>query len=69
MQPRARVKASNRPGQIALWIVAGAVAATVVHANTPEKIVLVPPTDLPALAQQSGDAMFLHDTIGGRTLL
>jgi len=69
MQSNAGVKGSKRPRQIALAMLASAVAATLAQAHTPDKIVLVPPTDLPALAQQSGDAMFLHDTIDGRTLL
>jgi len=69
MEPIASVKAAKRPRQIALAIVASTVAATIVHANTLDKIILMPPTDLPVLAQQSGDAMFLHDTIDGRTLL
>jgi hypothetical protein len=30
---------------------------------------VVPPTDLPELARQTGEAMLLHDTIDGRTLL
>jgi hypothetical protein len=29
----------------------------------------VPPADLPELARQTGDAMFLHDTIDGGTIL
>jgi hypothetical protein len=56
--------------QIAIAIAAsGVVAATAVHANPPSNIVLVPPTDLPELARQSGDAMLLHETSDGRTLL
>jgi hypothetical protein len=47
----------------------GAVAATIVHANPSSNIVLVPPADLPALAQQTGEAMFLYDRFDGRTLL
>jgi hypothetical protein len=54
----------------AMAIVAtGAVAAATVHAHPSDNIVLVPPADLPALARQPGDAMFLHDTLDGRTLL
>jgi hypothetical protein len=56
--------------QIAIAIVAsGVVAATAVHASPSNNIVLVPPTDLPELARQSGDAMLLHETSDGRTLL
>jgi hypothetical protein len=56
--------------RIAVAIIAtGVVAATVVHASPTNHIVLVPPTDLPELARQSGDAMLLHETSDGRTLL
>jgi hypothetical protein len=56
--------------QIAIAIAASAiVAATAVHANPSNNIVLVPPTDLPELARQSGDAMLLHETFDGRTFL
>jgi hypothetical protein len=56
--------------RIAVAIVAsGIVAATAVHADPSNLIVLVPPTELPELARQSGDAMFLHETSAGRTLL
>jgi hypothetical protein len=56
--------------QIAIAIVAnGVVAATAVHADPSNNIVLVPPTNLPEFARQSGDAMLLHETSDGRTLL
>jgi hypothetical protein len=38
-------------------------------ANPSNDIVLVSPTNLPTLARQSGEAMFLHDTKDGRTFL
>jgi hypothetical protein len=44
-------------------------ASPVAFANPSNRIVLVRPTDLPALARQSGEAMFLHDTWDGRILL
>jgi hypothetical protein len=47
----------------------GAVAAGTVHATPPNPVVEVPPTDLPALARQTGDAMLLHETIDGRIIL
>jgi hypothetical protein len=50
-------------------VTCGLMAAGAAHANASDKIVLVPQTDLPALALQAGEAMFLHDTIDGRTLL
>jgi hypothetical protein len=39
------------------------------YANPSIAIVLVPPAALPTLARQGGEAMFLHDTGNGRTLL
>jgi hypothetical protein len=50
-------------------VICGLMAATAAHANSYDKVVLVPPTDLPASARQTGESMFLHDTIDGRTLL
>lgn len=50
-------------------LASGAVAATTVHANPSSNTVLVPPADLPALAQQTGEAMFPYDRFDGRTLL
>jgi len=61
-------KLRNFPRAIA--IVLGAVlTAPITYAIPSNKIVLVPPADLPVLARQSGEAMFLHDTRDGRTLL
>jgi hypothetical protein len=45
------------------------VTAPAVHANPYSNIVVVPPTDLPELARQTGEAMLLRDTIDGRTIL
>jgi hypothetical protein len=39
------------------------------YANPSNDIVLVPPTNLPTLARQGGEAMFLHDTKDGRIFL
>lgn len=56
--------------RLALAIVLGAIAvARAAYANPPNEIVLVAPSNLPALARQTGEAMFLHDTLDGRTLL
>jgi hypothetical protein len=56
--------------QAAIAIVAsGAVAAAPLYAKSSNNLIVVPPTDLPELARQAGDAMLLHDTIDGRTLL
>jgi hypothetical protein len=56
--------------RLALAIALGGISmASVTYANPSNEIVLVPPTNLPTLARQSGEAMFLHDTGDGRTLL
>jgi hypothetical protein len=39
------------------------------YAGPSNEILLVAPTNLPTLARQGGEAMFLHDTLDGRTLL
>jgi hypothetical protein len=59
----------NAP-RLALAIVLGGTSvAPVTHANPSNETVLVPPSDLPTLARQGGEAMFLHDAWDGRTLL
>jgi hypothetical protein len=50
-------------------IATGMVAAPAVYARPSGNIVVVPPTALPELARHAGEAMFLHETAGGRTLL
>jgi hypothetical protein len=56
--------------RIAIAIIAsGVVAASAVHANPYDQTVVVPPTDLPELARQSGDAMLLHEGPGSRPLM
>ncbi|MHB8816994.1 MAG: hypothetical protein ACYDAE_27535 [Steroidobacteraceae bacterium] len=50
-------------------LASGAVAATIVHANPSSNIVLVPTADLPRLAPQTCEAMFLYDRFDGRTQL
>ena len=47
----------------------GIVAAGAAHANSADTVVVVPPADLPESARQGGEAMFLHETIDGKTLL
>jgi hypothetical protein len=50
-------------------VVTGTVAASAAYSKTPNLIV-VPPTDLPESARQTGEAMLLlHDSIDDRTLL
>jgi hypothetical protein len=46
----------------------GAVAAGTVHAGPSNTVVVVPPTDLPALARPTGEAMLFHETFDGRIL-
>jgi hypothetical protein len=63
-------KSSRNVSRLALAIVLGGMSvAPLTYANPSNEVVLVTPPNLPALARQSGEAMFLHDTIEGRTLL
>jgi hypothetical protein len=56
--------------RVAIAIVAsGTVAAPAAYASASNNIILVPPTALPEAARQSGEAMLLHTTVDGRTLL
>jgi hypothetical protein len=50
-------------------VATGALAAPAAYSRTSNNLILVPPTDLPELARQTGEAMLLHDTMDGRTLL
>jgi hypothetical protein len=50
-------------------VAAGNLAAPTAHSRVSNNLIVVPPTDLPELAQQTGEAMLLHDTIDGRTHL
>jgi hypothetical protein len=61
-------KYSRRLGPVAMAVVAIAAAFPAAYARA-SSIVVVPPTDLPELARHGGEAMFLHDTVDGRTLL
>jgi hypothetical protein len=70
MKVNAGRKWPNSVPKLAITAVLSAIlASTVTYANPSNQIVLVPPTDLPTLAQQTGEAMFLHDTWDGRKLL
>jgi hypothetical protein len=70
MRQNTNAKLSRSLRRLALAIILGGMsAAPVAYANPSNEIVLVPPTNLPTLARQSGEAMFLHNTRGGRTLL
>ena len=63
-----RLSKSLRRAAIAI-VATGAIAAQTVYARASHKIVVVQPKDLPELARQSGEAMFLHHTIDGKTFL
>jgi hypothetical protein len=69
MNQNAHSMFSNCLRRVAIAIVAsGTVAAPAAYAKG-SSFVLVPPTALPTSAQQTGEAMFLHDTVDGKTLL
>jgi len=55
--------------RVAIAIVASGILATPAVYAKASNIVLVPPTALPESARKTGEAMFLHDTADGRTLL
>ena len=50
-------------------ILAALSVVSAAYANPSDDIVLVPPMNLPTLARQGGEAMFLHDTQDGRIFL
>jgi hypothetical protein len=50
-------------------ILGGVMAVPISYANPSNNIVLVPPSDLPTLARQPGEAMLLRETIDGRAFL
>jgi hypothetical protein len=63
-------KLSNHLRRAAMAMFAsGIVVLPTVHADSSTHIVVVPPTDLPELARQPGDAMFLRHIDDGRTVL
>jgi hypothetical protein len=50
-------------------VATGTLAAPAAYSRTSNNLIVAPPTDLPGLARQTGEAMLLHDTIDGRTHL
>jgi hypothetical protein len=54
---------------VLVMLTSGAGTVSTVLAGTSENIILVPPTDLPEPARQTGDTLLLHETLDGRTLL
>ncbi len=70
MKPNVNRVFSTGLGRVAIAIVAtGSIAAPAAFAKPANNLIIVPPTDLPELARHTGEAMFLHDTVDGRTLL
>jgi len=70
MKKNVRDQLSMRLRRAIIAVVAGGiVTASAAHANPSNNIVVVPPTDLPELARQTGEAMLLRDTADGRTIL
>ncbi len=59
----------QRLRRVALGLAASAMAVTAVHAKSNPSIVVMPPAALPEQARQSGEALFLHESIDGRTIL
>jgi hypothetical protein len=55
--------------RVAIATVTCGMAAGIALAAPSSNLIVVPPAKLPASARQSGDAMFLHETIDGTTLL
>ena len=55
--------------RVAIATVISGMAASFALAAPSSNLIVVPPTKLPASARQSGDAMLLHETIDGTTLL
>lgn len=50
-------------------IATGTLTAPAAYSRASNNLIVVPPTDLPELARQTGDAMLLYDTTDGRTHL
>jgi hypothetical protein len=50
-------------------VATGTIAAPAAYSSTRNNLIVIPPTALPELARQEGEAMFLYDATDGRTLL
>jgi hypothetical protein len=50
-------------------VATGTLAAPAAYSRSSNNLIVVPPADLPELARQTGEAMFLHETFDGRTHL
>jgi hypothetical protein len=63
-------KLSKCVRRLAIAIAASvSVAAPAVYARSVDNLILVPPAQLPPSARPSGEGLFLHRTLDGRTLL
>jgi hypothetical protein len=61
---------SKRLGRTAIAIVTfGTFALPAAYAMPSSHLIVVPPTDLPELARQTGEAMLLYEALDGRTVL
>ncbi len=70
MKVNADSRFSRHIGRAAMALVASAaVAFPPAYARSINDTVLVPPVDLPDVARQSGEALFLHQAVDGRALL
>jgi hypothetical protein len=63
-------KLSKCVRRVAIAIAASvSVAAPAAYARSVNSLILVPPAQLPPLARQAGEALFLHQSLDGSTLL
>jgi hypothetical protein len=69
MQEKVSGQSSKKTWLAIAMIMSAAAPFQMSRANSLTSVVVVPPAELPALARQSGDAMFLRDVWDGRTLL
>jgi hypothetical protein len=70
MQETINSRSSKFVRQAVIAIVAaGTLAAPAAYSRISNNVIVVPPADLPELARQTGEAMLLHDTFDGKTLL
>jgi hypothetical protein len=68
MKDKASGKVSKYLRRVTIAMVASGLASGA-HAKPSNNLIIVAPTELPELARQAGEAMFLHQELNGRTLL
>jgi hypothetical protein len=66
---RNNIIARNVRVAVATAIVAGVLGTSTVFAKPADRLVLIPPASLPAVAREGGESMFLHAGDDGRTFL